>query len=206
LYTDGVVEAENETKEIYTTERLIEIAGVNSFSSAKEITGSIEKDVRSFAGNAEQSDDITIMTIHYMPTDLIKKEITFKNELDEIPRIAAFIEGLGEELGLSAPIMGSIQLAIEEAAVNVIEYAYPDKAEGLNSLSVSFKDGMMIFVLTDCGTPFDPTAASEPDITLPAEQRPVGGLGIMLVKKIMNTVTYLRIDGQNKLTMTKQVK
>ncbi|MCQ2243857.1 MAG: ATP-binding protein [Bacteroidaceae bacterium] len=135
----------------------------------------------------------------------MKKEIIFQNKMEEVTRIAAFIDEIGEELELDFSLLTSIQLAIEEAVVNVIEYAYPDNVEGQNSLSVQKKGNTIIFVLSDSGTPFDPTAAAAPDLSLPAEDRPIGGLGIMLVKKIMNEVTYQRIDGKNELTMKKNI-
>lgn len=135
----------------------------------------------------------------------MKKEIIFQNKMEEVTRIAAFIDEIGEELELDFSLLTSIQLAIEEAVVNVIEYAYPDNVEGQNSLSVQKKGNTIIFVLSDSGTPFDPTAAAAPDLSLSAEDRPIGGLGIMLVKKIMNEVTYQRIDGKNELTMKKNI-
>lgn len=133
------------------------------------------------------------------------KEIIFQNKMEEVKRISDFVNQIGEEQKLDFRVLSSIQLAIEEAVVNVIEYAYPDNVEGKNRLSVTKKDDKIIFILSDFGTPFDPTAAPEPDLSLSAEDRPVGGLGIMLVKKIMNEVTYQRIDGKNELTMKKNI-
>lgn len=135
----------------------------------------------------------------------MKREIIFKNQMTEVQRIAQFIDAIGEELHLDMPIINGIQLAIEEAVVNVINYAYPDRVDCESSLVVNADEHQLIFIVTDSGLPFDPTAVPEPDITLEAEQRPIGGLGILLIKKIMGKVSYQYLNGQNILTMTKKI-
>ena len=137
---------------------------------------------------------------------LVSKEIVFTNKMEEVTRIAQFVDEVCEQLQLDFATTSSIQLAIEEAVVNVIEYAYPDKTGEKSSLMMSAQPGKIIFLLSDSGVEFDPTVTEEPDITLSAEERPIGGLGIMLVKKIMNEVTYQRIDGLNTLRMVKNIR
>ena len=98
-----------------------------------------------------------------------------------------------------------INLAIEEAVVNVMDYAYPTGTQGdINIEALSDGSGMM-FVISDTGSPFDPTAKSEVDITLSAEERAIGGLGIHLIRQIMDQISYERIDGRNILTLTKTI-
>lgn len=135
----------------------------------------------------------------------MNKKIVFKNKIEEVTRVAEFIEQVGEELELSFAVINSIQLAIEEAVVNVINYAYPKDKECEAYLDVSKKDNAVYFVLSDTGVPFDPTAKSDPDLTLSADERPIGGLGIFLVKQIMNEVTYEYSDGKNNLIMIKRI-
>ena len=136
----------------------------------------------------------------------MKKKIVFHNNLDEVNNISALIEEIGEQLDLSFAMVSSIQLAIEEAVVNVIHYAYPKDEIGEASLTVTREDEDLVFELLDSGHPFDPTAKKDPDITLPVEERPIGGLGILLVKKIMNAVSYERKEGHNILRMVKHLK
>lgn len=133
----------------------------------------------------------------------MEKEIIFKNHLDEVTRIATFIETISEELELNLALVSSLQLAIEEAIVNVIEYAYPKGTEGEASLSIHHTDNVLTFTLADSGTPFDPTAKADADTTLSVEERPIGGLGILLIKKIMNEVDYRYENGKNILIMKK---
>ena len=135
----------------------------------------------------------------------MNKEIVFQNNMEEVTNVAAFVEEIGEELDLSFALLNGLQLAIEEAVVNVIQYAYPVGETGAASLGVKHDGNSLTFILTDSGVAFDPTAKTDPDITLSAELRPVGGLGIMLTKKIMSEVTYERKEGQNILTMVKQL-
>lgn len=131
--------------------------------------------------------------------------IEFSNQLEEVTRITAFVEELCEASGVPLPMATAIQLAIEEAAVNVISYAYPKGQDGTATLSASYGEGRITFVLRDAGTPFDPMAKADPDLTLSVEDRPVGGLGILLVKKIMDHVTYQRLNNHNELTMIKNI-
>lgn len=131
--------------------------------------------------------------------------IDFQNELDEVVRVAAFIEELGEELELRPALVNSLQLALEEAVVNVINYAYADGVKGEARLSVTADNNRITFTLTDSGYPFDPTAKVDPDLTASVEDRPVGGLGILLIKKMMDEVTYHYTDGKNMLVMSKSL-
>jgi anti-sigma regulatory factor (Ser/Thr protein kinase) len=117
----------------------------------------------------------------------------------EVPMLAAWVEQLGEEIGLDMPEVFQLNLALEEAVVNVMNYAY--EGEGLIKLSVDSKGQEVIFKLEDEGREFDPTQVEDPDITLSAEEREIGGLGIFLVQQFMESVDYCRKDGKNILTM-----
>ena len=97
------------------------------------------------------------------------------------------------------PEVFQLNLALEEAVVNVMNYAYEDS--GLIDLSAKVVDSEIVFVLEDSGKAFDPTKVDDPDITLSAEDRDIGGLGIFLVQQLMSGVTYSREDGKNVLTM-----
>ena len=120
--------------------------------------------------------------------------------------MAIFIEELGEEFGLSPELVFNLNLVLEEAVSNVILYAYPKEEHQTISLIARKKDNQLIFVLTDSGKEFDPTQAPDADITLSAEDRPIGGLGIFLIRQIMNTVEYQRIEGKNVLTLGKELE
>jgi anti-sigma regulatory factor (Ser/Thr protein kinase) len=131
--------------------------------------------------------------------DVSLKKLTLHNDVAEVPLLAEWVEQLGEELGLEMPEVFQLNLALEEAVVNVMNYAYEDS--GLIDLSAKVVDSEIVFVLEDSGKAFDPTQVDDPDITLSAEDRDIGGLGIFLVQQLMSGVTYSREDGKNVLTM-----
>ena len=99
----------------------------------------------------------------------------------------------------------SLNLALEEAVTNVILYAYPKGSDGRVDVEAIISKDKLKFIISDSGQEFDPTAAPEADITLGVEDRPIGGLGIYLVRKIMDSVSYERTDGKNVLSMTKKL-
>ena len=136
----------------------------------------------------------------------MEKKLVIKNEISEISKLAIFIEELGEELNLTPDLVFNLNLVLEEAVSNVILYAYPKEEHQTISLIARKKDNQLIFVLTDSGKEFDPTQAPDADITLSAEDRPIGGLGIFLIRQIMNTVEYRRIEGKNVLTLGKELE
>ena len=135
----------------------------------------------------------------------MERSITLANDIAEIIKLATFIEEVGEAFELTPDVIFNLNLVIEEAVVNVINYAYPKEEHQSIYLSANLHEDSIVFVLTDTGKEFDPTQAPEADITLSAEERPIGGLGIFLIRQIMNEVKYQRIDGKNVLTLEKKL-
>ena len=136
----------------------------------------------------------------------MKHHITLHTDIQEVPQLAAFIDEVAEACGIDMATAMSLNLAMEEAVVNVMNYAYPAGTVGNVDIDAEFDDGKLTFILSDSGTPFDPTQAGEPDLTLGAEDRPIGGLGIFLVRQIMDSVEYRYSDGKNILTLTKNIQ
>jgi anti-sigma regulatory factor (Ser/Thr protein kinase) len=136
----------------------------------------------------------------------MKHHLTLHNDVQEVPQLASFIDEVAEACGIDMATTMSLNLAMEEAVVNVMSYAYPAGTVGNVDIDAEFADGQLTFVLSDSGTPFDPTQAGTPDLTLDAEERPIGGLGIFLVRQIMDTIVYRRSDGKNILTLTKNIQ
>lgn len=135
----------------------------------------------------------------------MEKSIILANEISEISKLNDFIEDIGHEFSITPDVLFNLNLVLEEAVANVINYAYPKEDHEFIYLSASMHEGSIMLVLTDTGKAFDPTAAPEADITLSAEERQIGGLGIFLIRQIMNEVRYERIDGKNILTLEKKL-
>lgn len=133
----------------------------------------------------------------------IIEELTLTNKIEEIGKLEPFIEQIGERLSLAPDLVFNLNLVLEEAVSNVINYAYPHQEGKEINIQASLMKDNLIFVITDSGVAFDPTLVPEADITLSAEERPIGGLGIFIIKQIMNEVNYQRIDGKNVFTLKK---
>ncbi|MBO7465857.1 MAG: ATP-binding protein, partial [Bacteroidales bacterium] len=118
--------------------------------------------------------------------------LTLHNNVQEVSLLAPFIETIATENGLDHSLTMELNLAVEEAVVNVMEYAYPQGETGEVTIEVSLADGKSDINIIDSGAPFDPTQKSDPDTSLPVEERSIGGLGIFLVRQVMDTVSYRR--------------
>ena len=138
---------------------------------------------------------------------MMKKEIRIKNRLDELSRVNQFVEEIGEELGLDMELQMNLNLVMEEVVVNVISYAYPEGKEADIELLAESDDKELTFVLSDRGKEFDPTMneINDADMEVNPAERDLGGMGIFIVKNIMNEVTYQRLEGKNLLTMKKTI-
>ncbi len=139
----------------------------------------------------------------------VSRHLSLVNNLDEIIQLGEFVEEICETIHLDAESTMGMNLAMEEAVVNVINYAYPEGTTGDIHVEAHADDTSLTFVIRDSGKPFDPTAVKEPDTSLPAEERPIGGLGIYLIRSYMDEVSYERTTaspkGENVLTLVKKL-
>ena len=177
------------------------MAALSGLKSAQEHLDNIKRHVTDFVGDAPQSDDLTILFIHYLPSS---HHLTLKNDIGQVSLLPAFVEDAVKASGLNPEVTDSLTLAIEEAVVNVIDYAYPEGVAGEVDIDAATTDKALIFTITDKGKPFDPTSRGEVDINAGVEERPIGGLGIHLVRQIMDDVRYERRVDKNVLILTKK--
>jgi len=209
LYTDGLTEAEDSEAHLFGEQRVIETAKKsiesNSITPYKFIDN-MEKSVSDFVNGAEQNDDRTMLAIHYSKKNeetRLQRSLTLSNDIERIPELSEFIEGVCEELGLGMSETMSLNLALEEAVVNVMNYAYPKGTYGEVNIEAIANNKRLKIIIKDSGIPFDPTKQGEVDTTLSAEERPIGGLGIYLVREIMDSINYEYTDHKNILTLRK---
>ena len=135
----------------------------------------------------------------------MRKEIIIKNQVDELERVNQFVEEIGEELGLDMELQMNLNLVMEEMVSNVIFYAYPEGKTAEIELLAESDGKELTFVLSDKGKEFDPTAKADADPDVNPAERDIGGMGIYIVKNIMNEVSYQRLEGKNLLTMKKDI-
>lgn len=140
-----------------------------------------------------------------MDTVRLQHSLTLPNDVNTIPQLNEFLDTFCEEGGVDMETTMSLNLAMEEAVVNVMDYAYPKGTEGSVSIEARLDDTGITFVIIDNGIPFDPTAKEDADTTLPLDERNIGGLGIFLTRQIMDEIEYERDNDRNILTLRKYI-
>ena len=208
LYTDGVTEATDAHNQLYGEDRLLSFMNGNAAMTADALLPALKANIDEFVGEAPQFDDITMVMFDYKPqqggTNMITQ--TFPAKVDALSDVLGFVDQTLEGYECPMKIQMAVCVAIEEVFVNVAHYAYGE-GEGDMTLGIGFDEEsrQITFRMTDKGTPFDPLQKPDPDITLSAEDREIGGLGIFITKKTMDTVTYAYEGGENVLTMVKKI-
>ena len=208
LYTDGVPEATNAENTLYGEDRLLAFMNQNAAVDAVTLLPALKANIDEFVGDAPQFDDITMLMFDYKPNEggANMTYQTFPAKVESLSDVLGFVDRTLESYACPMKIQTAICVAIEEVFVNVAHYAYGD-GEGDMTLAIGFDEtsGTLTFRMTDNGVPFDPLQKPDPDITLSAEEREIGGLGIFIAKKTMNSITYAYENGENILTMMKKI-
>ena len=211
LYTDGYTEAETTEHEQFGRQRMCSEALRLSAEhlDSREFVRQIRQAERTFVHGIPQSDDISLLAIKYLGSDALHqyhRGISLLNDVKEIPALAIFVGSICEDMRFNQLTTDGVNLAVEEAVVNVMNYAYPEGTRATILLEVFADEESVRFVLCDDGKPFDPTASEEVDIENNVKNKIIGGMGIHLIRHYMDHIAYERKDGQNILTMTKKIK
>lgn len=133
------------------------------------------------------------------------EQLTLQNKLEELNTINEFLDVLADSWELETAFVMSMNLVLEEAFTNIVNYAYDDDLSHTIIIDFSKLNDVFTIEITDDGKAYDPTLAAEPDIQLPAESRGIGGLGIFLIRKMMDEVQYTRSEGKNILQLKKKL-
>ena len=195
LYTDGLSEAKNPSGQLFGRQQVLQIAASHSDDSAQQLVQTMEAEVHRHIAEAPQSDDITLLAIRWNGN----RTLTMRASMDEIGQLQPYIESVARQAGIDGKETKRLRLAVEEAVVNVINYGQATTI----TLHSTVTDGQLLLAIDDDGVPFDPTANSATDLSLPPDQRPPGGMGIILLHKMTDGLSYQRTDGHNILTITK---
>ena len=135
-----------------------------------------------------------------------KLQFVLDNKVDELSLLSAKVETMADLWDFPDSLTMNLNLVLEEAISNILFYAFGDDSEQKIYLTIDYEDDTLSALIMDSGKPFDPTRQGPPDITLPAEERSIGGLGIFLINKLMDHVVYCRKDNMNILTLKKKIK
>jgi sigma-B regulation protein RsbU (phosphoserine phosphatase) len=213
LYTDGLTEAVYKSntgnRKLFGEDRVLHDVDKNRMASAPEIIDYLKQHVTIFADGTEQGDDLTLMFIRHGKTQdkgtSSSRRIIMKNEMSEVSRMRGFFFSVCREYGISDETAKMLNLAIEEWVANVINYAYPKGTRGHVEMTANVSPSRLLtVVIKDHGVPFDPTSYAEVDVDAELDERTIGGLGIHMVRGIMDSMNYERTaNGYNVLTLTK---
>ncbi len=207
LYTDGVAEATNGDGKLFGAERMMAALNAAADGTPCDILSSVSGAVEAFVQDAPQFDDLTMLCIHYIGEgEPNMKELTVEATLENIEVVTDFINAELETLDCPLKAQMQIDVAIDELFGNIAHYAY-DGESGKATVRFAAENDPRCAVITfiDSGKPYDPLEKDDPDTSLSAEDREVGGLGIFLVKKTMDDIYYEYRDGRNILTVKKNL-
>ncbi|MGM9548501.1 MAG: SpoIIE family protein phosphatase [Faecousia sp.] len=198
VYTDGVAEATDTEGVLYGTERMLQALNRCPSGAPAQLLQTVKEDIDRFVGDAPQFDDITMLSIQRKGGEMMRKR-NIAPKPESIPEVSGFFEQ--ELVRHDAPekIITQVNIAVDEIFSNIVRYSGATTATV--GCEVAGRRAVLRFV--DNGKPYDPTEKADPDITLPAEERDIGGLGIFVVKKIMDGIHYEYLDGFNILTIEK---
>lgn len=206
LYTDGLTEAMDANHRQFGLQRVTDTIKDHHDAPPQQLLDALRGACATFVAGAIQSDDLTMLAVRYAPASeeiIEQEELSIENDLSRIEQVNDFVTKFCEKLNLDKSYVNSMRLAVEEAVVNIINYAYPKGDKGNIDITAQATSDAIKWVITDNGVAFAPTDAPDVDTSLSAEDRQIGGLGIFLVRQLMDTINYERIDGKNVLTLTK---
>ena len=213
VYTDGVTEANDSDHGFYGEIRLISALNQPFNGEMAKLDENVSNSIANFSGKAEQFDDITMLSLKYNGSKESgkarneMKELKVKADISELDSVLSFADSILESMDCSMKSQMQIDVAIEEIFVNIAHYAYPSgDGDAVINIVTDDASGTVSITFIDRGTPYNPLENSDPDITLSADERPIGGLGIFMVKKSMDDVSYEYKDDQNRLTIKKSIK
>ncbi|MCZ6860269.1 MAG: SpoIIE family protein phosphatase [Alphaproteobacteria bacterium] len=208
LYTDGVTEAMDGDDTLFSDERLEGVLeAVDGVTAENAVTKTVAA-VKEFEGETEQTDDVTVLAFQYHgssgTTGKAELQIVIENELSEIAKIIGAFEEFAGEHGIPMPITMKFNIVFDELLNNVISYAYRDEEEHEISIRIKLVADRLTVTIADDGVPFNPLSAKTPDTKSSLEDRDISGLGIHLVRELVDDVSYHRRIDKNVLTLAKQ--
>jgi sigma-B regulation protein RsbU (phosphoserine phosphatase) len=209
LYTDGVTEAMDPNGSLYGEARLLERLREASYPTARSAVEQTVEDVWRFQGDASQADDVTILSVRYhgatSAAGAFELELTMQNDIRRISSINEAFTEFAERHRVPGPTQRRINVCLDELLNNIVSYAYCDDDQHEIALHFRLLGTELVVTIVDDGKPFNPFGNDPPDTGLSVDERPIGGLGVHLVKSFMDKVHYERHGENNVVTLHKQM-
>jgi len=208
VYSDGVPEATDAHGELFGMERTLRTLNRVGDRDPQTILVQVHEAVDLFVGEAPRFDDMTMLCVEYVGQRTEEassmNELTLEAKIENIPTVTDFIDAKLEALDCPMKTQMQIDMAVDEVFSNIANYAYaPSSGEATVRFSCEEAPRAAVITFLDRGVPYNPLENRDPDVTLPVEERQIGGLGIFLVKKTMDVVSYEFLDGKNILRIKK---
>ena len=205
LYTDGVTEARNKKGEFFGEDRLLQTFNKKDYTCLVELHHTLKDDVNIFVGDAPQNDDITIVTIKYHGDHYSYEEKIFNALPENIPSMLEFVEGFCSKQKIKPEFTANLSIVGDELFSNIVKYGYENKGGDLYvRLLYNHDKNEFVFTIIDRAPAFNQLEVNNAPIEGNADDQQVGGLGILIVKKIMTKYAYDRINGKNILVLRKK--
>jgi sigma-B regulation protein RsbU (phosphoserine phosphatase) len=190
LYTDGVTEALDSKNELFGENRLTDALNTVASLGPHSICMVVRAAVAAFSEGVPQADDITVLAVRYVarPKVLVR---SFPPTQAGISAASDFLDEVLADIGTLA--LSPLHIILDEVCSNIVKHSDATVFE----LDISSNGGETTLTFVDDGSPYDPLSHEDPDTSLPAGERPIGGLGIMMVKKLASSVAYRRTHNRN---------
>ena len=199
VYTDGVPEATDGGNRLYGTQRMLSALNRRKEAGCQELLEGLRADIDAFVGQAPQFDDITMLAFQRKDPGA-GQSMRVAPTLESIPRVCDFLQQTLLDNAAPSKIVAQVNIAADELFSNIARYSGAADA----AVDCRVTAGRAVVRFMDDGRPYDPTTQPEPDVSLPAEEREIGGLGIFMVKKTMDRVSYEYANGRNVVTIEKR--
>ncbi len=200
VYTDGVPEATDASNTLYGIDKMIAALNRSKSGSCSQILEELHRDIDDFTGSADQFDDITMLCLEIKEHMSDMKKISLFPTIDKLQEATAFFEDILSEGNAPMKVIAQINIAVDEIFSNIVLYSGATSA----TLGCSLTKNQITLRFSDNGRPYNPIDKPDPDTSLSAEEREIGGLGIFMVKKTMDEVSYEYKDNLNILTLVKK--
>jgi anti-sigma regulatory factor (Ser/Thr protein kinase) len=210
MYTDGVTEERNADRELFSEKRLVSVLASTTADSVENAVRDTIAAVKDFRGDGDQEDDITVLAVRFQGSSVHDPVAVFhimaRNDLREIARVNQEFQKFAEEHGVPVEVGRRISVLFDDLLNNVISYAFPDGEVHEIEIRTELATKRLTVTISDDGIPFNPLIASTPDTSLPLDKRALGGLGIHLIRNLVDDMSYQRRIDRNVLTLVKHIE